>query len=78
MQSTAKLVGNKSLVLAKTPIAFPIVGEDLVVKSTRFDLEQAPPEGGLILKTNYVSYDPYMRGRSEFPLPQAKKRLTKK
>ncbi|KAG0645796.1 NADP-dependent oxidoreductase [Hyphodiscus hymeniophilus] len=59
------MVENKSLILAKHPIALPIVGEDLVVKSAPFDLEQASPEGGLILKTNYVSYDPYQRGRSE-------------
>jgi NADPH-dependent curcumin reductase CurA len=58
-------VENKSLILAKNPITFPIPGEDLVIKSSTFDLEQAPPEGGLILKTNYVSYDPYQRGRSK-------------
>ena len=56
---------NKSLILAKNPVAFPIVGEDLIVTSTPFDPEQAPPEGGLVLKTNYVSYDPYQRGRSK-------------
>lgn len=64
------MVENKSLVLAKNPIAFPIVGEDLVVKATPFDLEQAPPKGGLILKTNYLSYDPYQRGRSKHLFPQ--------
>jgi NADPH-dependent curcumin reductase CurA len=59
------MVENKSLILAKNPIAFPIVGEDLVVTSSPFDLAQAAPESGLILKTNYISYDPYQRGRSK-------------
>ena len=64
------MVENKSLILTKNPVALPIVGEDLVVISSPFDLAQAPPQGGLILKTNYVSYDPYQRGRSRaiFPL----------
>lgn len=34
-----------------------------VITTTDFDLSSAPPEGGLILKTNYLSYDPYLRGR---------------
>lgn len=63
-----KMVENKSLILAKNPVGLPVVGQDLVVKSSQFDIDQAPPEGGLILKTNYVSYDPYQRGRSKSPL----------
>ena len=57
------MVKNRSLVLAKNPAAFPIPGEDLVLKTEEFDLDAPPPEGGVILKTNYLSYDPYQRGR---------------
>jgi len=53
---------NKGLVLAKNPIGLPIVGEDLKVISTEIPLD-SPPQGGLILKPNYISYDPFLRGR---------------
>jgi NADPH-dependent curcumin reductase CurA len=61
------MVQSKSLIFAKHPTALPIVGEDLKITSTDFDLNAAPPAGGLILKTNYVSYDPYQRGRMRPP-----------
>ena len=56
------MVQNKALILAKNPVNFPIPGEDLVLKSSEFDLDASPPEGGLIVKNNYISYDPYQRG----------------
>jgi len=53
------MVQNKSLVLARyVPSGFPIPGQDLKITSSEFDLTTPPPEGGLIVKTNYVSYDP--------------------
>lgn len=57
------MVQNKSLVLAKNPIGLPVPGSDLIITSSDFDLNQPAPEGGLIAKTNYLSYDPYQRGR---------------
>jgi NADPH-dependent curcumin reductase CurA len=54
---------NKTLVLAKHPNGFPVAGEDLVMTSTAFDPNAAVPEGGVILKTLAVSYDPYLRGK---------------
>ncbi|MES1263639.1 MAG: NADP-dependent oxidoreductase, partial [Peristeroidobacter soli] len=49
---------NRRIVLASRPRGTP-VGED-------FRLEQAPmpdlPEGGVLLRTLYLSLDPYMRG----------------
>ncbi|PVH75472.1 NAD(P)-binding protein [Cadophora sp. DSE1049] len=57
------MVQSKSLVLAKNPVGLPIPGEDLVVTSSEFDLSASPPPGGVILKLNYISYDPYQRGR---------------
>jgi NADPH-dependent curcumin reductase CurA len=56
------MVANKALVLAKYPVGFPIPGEDLIIRTSQINIT-TPPEGGLILKTNYVSYDPYLRGR---------------
>lgn len=54
---------NKALIFAKHPNGLPIIGEDLVVTSTSFDLNAAPPEGGVNLKTLAISYDPYLRGK---------------
>lgn len=57
------MVQNKTLILAKRPVGFPIPGEDLVITTPEIDLAAPPPEGGLVLKTNYVSYDPFLRGK---------------
>jgi NADPH-dependent curcumin reductase CurA len=57
------MVQNKSLVLAKNPVGLPIPGQDLLITSSDFDINSSPPEGGLIVKTNYISFDPYQRGR---------------
>jgi NADPH-dependent curcumin reductase CurA len=54
---------NKALIFAKFPNGFPIAGEDIVVTSTSFDPKAAAPEGGVILKTLAISYDPYLRGK---------------
>lgn len=50
---------NKTLIMAKFPVGYPIPGEDLIVKSSPIDINAPPPEGGLILKTHYLSYDPF-------------------
>ena len=55
------MVQNKSLVLARYPVGLPIPGEDLVITSSDFDLNTPPTEGGLVLKTHYVSFDPFQR-----------------
>lgn len=60
---------NKALVLASHPTALPIPGTDLKITTTEFDPTTPPPPGGLILKTNHLSYDPYMRGKMKPPNP---------
>jgi len=55
------MVQNKSLVLARYPVGLPIPGEDLVITSSEFDLNIPPPEGGLVLKTHYISFEPFQR-----------------
>jgi NADPH:quinone reductase len=50
---------NRRIVLAARPVGFP--------KETDFRLEEAPMpepgEGEILVRTNYLSLDPYMRGR---------------
>lgn len=55
------MVENKALVLAQYPVGYPVPGQDLAISTSQID-QTTPPEGGVILKTNYISYDPYLRG----------------
>lgn len=57
------MVQNKGLIFKQVPQGFPIAGKDLVVEAREFDLEQAPPAGGVTTKNLYASFDPYQRGR---------------
>lgn len=57
------MVQNKQLTFTRSPTGFPIPGTDLKIITSDIDLNATPPEGGMILKINYVGYDPYMRGR---------------
>ncbi|KAJ8066162.1 hypothetical protein OCU04_005252 [Sclerotinia nivalis] len=57
------MVQNKGLIFKQVPQGFPVPGKDLVVETREFDLEQAPPAGGITTKNLYASFDPYQRGR---------------
>lgn len=57
------MVQNKQVIFNKVPVGAPVAGQDLTVKSSEFDLEQAPPSGGVMVKNLYASFDPYQRGR---------------
>ncbi|CZR52263.1 related to reductase RED1 [Phialocephala subalpina] len=61
------MVQNKLLIFASHPTLFPIPGQDLKVIPSEIDLNAPPPSGGMIIKINYVSYDPYLRGRMRGP-----------
>ncbi|KAK6434720.1 hypothetical protein LTR95_009092 [Oleoguttula sp. CCFEE 5521] len=61
------MVQNKGLYYTAHPSGLPVVGEHIKIQSTDFDTEQAPPKGGVTVKTNYVSFDPYQRGRMRKP-----------
>lgn len=61
------MVQNKSLIFKQVPTGLPVPGKDLVVETREFDVEQAPPPGGLTAKNLYISFDPYMRGRMREP-----------
>ena len=57
------MVQNKRLIFKQVPEGYPVAGKDLVIETNDFDLEQAPPSGGVTTKNLYTSFDPYQRGR---------------
>ena len=61
------MVQNKGLIYRDHPTTWPEAGKHIVVENREFDLDQASPAGGFIAKVNYVSFDPYQRGRMRNP-----------
>jgi NADPH-dependent curcumin reductase CurA len=61
------MVQNKAIIFKEVPSGLPVPGKHLVVESREFDLEQAPPAGGITTKNFYASFDPYQRGRMREP-----------
>ena len=61
------MVQNKALIFKSIPKGMPVPGKDLATETREFDLNQAPPAGGVILKSYYASFDPYLRGRMRAP-----------
>lgn len=61
------MVQNKGVIFKKVPQGLPVPGQDLTVEVREFDLEQAPPAGGVTTKNFYASFDPYQRGRMRAP-----------
>ncbi|KAF7307953.1 PKS-ER domain-containing protein [Mycena kentingensis (nom. inval.)] len=49
---------------ARTPTGYPVPGQSIVHDTTQtIDLETAPLNGGVLIKTLVLSVDPYFRGR---------------
>ncbi|KAF2758802.1 NAD(P)-binding protein [Pseudovirgaria hyperparasitica] len=63
----ANIVPNKGLIFKSAPSGWPIPGKDLAIEARDFDLNQAPPTGGVTTKNHYFSFDPYQRGRMRAP-----------
>ena len=61
------MVQNKGIIFKDVPTHEPEAGKHLVLEAREFDLDQAPPEGGIITKNYYASFDPYQRGRMKAP-----------
>ncbi|KAF2491240.1 NAD(P)-binding protein [Lophium mytilinum] len=61
------MVQNKGLIFKNVPNGWPKPGHDLVVEARDFDLDQSLPEGGVVVKNHYLSFDPYQRGRMRAP-----------
>lgn len=57
------MVQNKGLIFKKIPVGFPVPGEHLVVEVVDDNVENSAPPDGLLLKSLYASFDPYMRPR---------------
>jgi NADPH-dependent curcumin reductase CurA len=56
------MVQNRALVFDAVPQGMPEKGTHLLVKDIGFDIS-AVPKNGAILRINYASFDPYLRGR---------------
>ena len=54
---------NGRLVFEEIPKDFPIPGKTTVYKTETIDLDTVALNGGLLVKTLYLSIDPYLRGR---------------
>jgi NADPH-dependent curcumin reductase CurA len=61
------MVQNKGVIFKNVPEGWPKPGKDLVVEDRPIDLDQKLPEGALLVKNYYASFDPYMRGRMRAP-----------
>jgi NADPH-dependent curcumin reductase CurA len=61
------MIQNKALIFKSVPKGAPVPGKDLATETREFDLNQAPPAGGVIYKSYYASFDPYLRGRMRAP-----------
>jgi hypothetical protein len=54
---------NKALIFKKVPRGIPIPGEDLAIEPVAGNVNDTVPENGIVVKSLYSSFDPYMRGR---------------
>ena len=63
VEQIIKMVDNKVIIYKSHPTGIPVKGEHLVLETRQFDLNAAPPSGGVITKNIYVSYDPYLRSK---------------
>lgn len=61
------MVQNSGLIYKETPTGVPKPGQHIKVEARDFDLSQAPPADGIIIKHLYASFDPYQRGRMRDP-----------
>lgn len=61
------MVQNKGLIFKSVPEGWPKPGENLAIETREFDLDTAPPSGGITTKNYHVSFDPYQRGRMRAP-----------
>ncbi|CAZ85126.1 unnamed protein product [Tuber melanosporum] len=60
------MVSNKRVVFNSIPSGFPVAGKDLILDTVEVDLDNVP-QGGVITKNFYLSFDPYQRGRMRAP-----------
>lgn len=56
-------MANKALVFKKVPEGYPVPGEHLAVEVAAYDANVEAPADGVVVRSLYTSFDPYMRGR---------------
>ncbi|OAL47327.1 NAD(P)-binding protein [Pyrenochaeta sp. DS3sAY3a] len=61
------MVQNKGLIFKQVPSGWPKAGQDLTIEDRPIDLDQTLPQGALLVKNYYASFDPYQRGRMRGP-----------
>ncbi|KAL2836991.1 hypothetical protein BJY01DRAFT_258495 [Aspergillus pseudoustus] len=54
---------NRALIFKKVPRGLPVPGEDLTIELIANTAIDTSPEHGLLIKSLFASFDPYMRGR---------------
>ncbi|KAF8601427.1 alcohol dehydrogenase [Ceratobasidium sp. AG-I] len=60
-------IKNGSAIFNEVPHGFPVLDKTIAYKSETIDLETVPLDGGILVKTLYLSIDPYFRGRMKDP-----------
>ncbi|KAG9084312.1 hypothetical protein FRC07_013673, partial [Ceratobasidium sp. 392] len=58
---------NACAVFNEVPNGYPVVGKTIVTKAETIDLDTIPLNGGTLVKTLYLSLDPYLRGMMRDP-----------
>ncbi|KAJ5676672.1 uncharacterized protein N7477_002305 [Penicillium maclennaniae] len=56
-------MSNKALVFKAIPKGYPVPGEHLTIEQAAYDANVETPADGVVLRSLYTSFDPYMRGR---------------
>ncbi|CAE6446937.1 unnamed protein product [Rhizoctonia solani] len=54
---------NSAAIFNSIPEGYPVLNETIVTGSSTIDLAEIPLSGGTLVKTLYLSIDPYLRGR---------------
>ncbi|ORZ06440.1 hypothetical protein BCR42DRAFT_496300 [Absidia repens] len=57
------MVVNTQIIFSKVPTGYPVIGQDITVKKSEFDLDAPLKDGEFIVKNLVLSVDPYMRGK---------------
>ncbi|QRW06794.1 ribonucleoside-diphosphate reductase subunit M1 [Ceratobasidium sp. AG-Ba] len=54
-------INNVCAVFNEVPNGYPVVGKTIITKTETIDLDSVPLNGGSLVKTLYLSIDPYLR-----------------
>ncbi|CUA67603.1 hypothetical protein RSOLAG22IIIB_07466 [Rhizoctonia solani] len=60
-------IANRSAIYNSTPIGYPVLNETVTLGSSTIDLESVALGGGILIKSLWLSIDPYLRERMRDP-----------